>query len=115
MAADNWDEDPKIKRVRPGLADSYENLFHETGLQNFLINIRPNSQLTRQLSDPLLERAIGVIYRPETERYSHYFEARLAQQFDSVIHFDETRALTALERHAKHDETELPETYPSGV
>jgi erythromycin esterase-like protein len=115
MAADDWDGDAKIKRVRPGLADSYENLFHETGLQNFLINIRPNAELTRRLSEPLLERAIGVIYRPETERYSHYFEANIAQQFDSVIHFDETRALTALERVAEHDETELPETYPSGV
>lgn len=115
MAADDWDGDAKIKRVRPGLQDSYENLFHETGLRNFLINIRPNTELTRRLSDPLLERAIGVIYRPENERYSHYFEAHIAQQFDSVIHFDETRALTALERVAIHDETELPETYPSGV
>jgi erythromycin esterase-like protein len=71
--------------------------------------------LTRHLTEPLLERAIGVIYRPETERFSHYFGAHLAQQFDSVIHFDETRALTALEAVTELDETELPETFPSGV
>lgn len=115
MAADNWDEPAKIKRVRPALDDSYENLFHDAGLNNFLLNIRPNSELSRKLKTPMLERAIGVIYRPETERYSHYFEAKLSQQFDSVIHFDETHALTALESLSELDPTELPETYPTGV
>jgi erythromycin esterase-like protein len=115
MAADDWDAPAKIKKVRPGLPESYESLFHETGLQNFLINIRPNAELSRRLEEPLLERAIGVIYRPETERYSHYFEARLASQFDSVIHFDETRALTALEAVSEPDVMDLPETFPSGV
>jgi erythromycin esterase-like protein len=115
MAADDWDRPAKIKRVRPGLDNSFENLFHQTGLQSFLLNIRQNADLSRGLDEPMLERAIGVIYRPETERYSHYFEAHLARQFDSVIHFDETTALTALERVAEHEKEELPETYPSGV
>ena len=66
------------------------------------------------LAVPRLERAIGVIYRPDTERPSHYFTARLAQQFDVVIHIDETRALEPLEIWARH-EVDLPETYPTGV
>ena len=115
MAADDWDAPARIKRVRPGLPNSFENLFHQTGLGNFLLNIRPNAELSRGLDEPMLERAIGVIYRPDTERYSHYFEAHLAKQFDSVIHFDETKALTALEAVSEHAEDELPETYPSGV
>jgi erythromycin esterase-like protein len=62
-----------------------------------------------------LERAIGVIYRPETERISHYFEASLANQFDAVIHVDETRAVEPLERTSGWERGELPETYPWGV
>jgi erythromycin esterase-like protein len=62
-----------------------------------------------------LERVIGVIYRPETERLSHYFHARLAEQFDAIIHLDETQALEPLERNAEWDRAELPETYPSAL
>jgi erythromycin esterase-like protein len=115
MAADDWDAPAKIKRIRPALEDSYENLMHDTGLNNFLLNIRSNAELTRQLTDPMLERAIGVIYRPETERYSHYFQAHLAQQFDSIMHFDETHPLTALEAVSELEPEELPETYPTGM
>jgi len=64
---------------------------------------------------PLLERAIGVIYRPETERWSHYFEARLPEQFDAIIHLDETHALEPLERNSEWERGELPETYPSAL
>jgi hypothetical protein len=67
------------------------------------------------LQAPRLERAIGVIYRPETERQSHYFEARIADQFDAVIHLDRTRALEPLERTAMWDRGEPPETFPTGV
>jgi erythromycin esterase-like protein len=67
------------------------------------------------LAEPRLERAIGVIYRPETERQSHYFHARLAEQFDAVIHCDETRGVEPLERAAAWEPTEAPETYPTGV
>jgi erythromycin esterase-like protein len=64
--------------------------------------------------EALLERAIGVIYRPESERQSHYFRARLTGQFDAILHIDETSALEPLER-GSHDEVDLPETYPSGM
>jgi erythromycin esterase-like protein len=67
------------------------------------------------LSEPKLERAIGVIYRPETERMSHYFWARLPDQFDAILHFDETRAVEPLERTAEWDAGEVPETYPFAV
>jgi erythromycin esterase-like protein len=67
------------------------------------------------LTVPRLERAIGVIYRPETERGSHYFGASLAEQFDAVIHLDHTRALEPLERTSVWDEGEPPETFPSGI
>lgn len=69
----------------------------------------------KALSDARLERAIGVIYRPETERQSHYFHARLADQFDAVLHFDETRAVEPLERTAEWEAGEVPETFPFGV
>jgi erythromycin esterase-like protein len=71
--------------------------------------------MTARLRDPRLERAIGVVYRPDTERQSHYFRARLAEQFDAVLHFDETRAVEPLERTAQWDAGELPETYPFAV
>ncbi len=67
------------------------------------------------LAQPRLERAIGVIYRPETERASHYFHARLPAQFDAVLHFDQTRAVEPLERTAVWQKGEVPETFPSGV
>jgi hypothetical protein len=72
-------------------------------------------ELSEALPAPLLERAIGVIYRPETERWSHYFEASLPDQFDAVVHFDETRALEPLERTAEWERGELAETFPSGL
>jgi erythromycin esterase-like protein len=68
-----------------------------------------------ELSGRRLERAIGVIYRPETERLSHYFEAEIGEQFDAVLHIDETTAVEPLERTSEWDEGELPETYPWGV
>jgi erythromycin esterase-like protein len=114
-AASDWGEAAERKRVRPGLDDSYEALFHEAGIPNFLLMIRRNRELVEQLKRPHLERAIGVIYRPDTERWSHYFHASLSQQFDAVIHFDETRAVEPLERTAEWEKGELPETFPSGL
>jgi erythromycin esterase-like protein len=67
------------------------------------------------MQGPLLERAIGVVYKPETERQSHYFESRLPEQFDAVIHIDRTRAVEPLERTAEWERGEAPETYPSGL
>lgn len=114
-AAADWGEIAERKHVRPALDDSYESLLHEVGFANFLLPIRGNAELTRRLRANLLERFIGVIYRPETERWSHYSHASLSAQFDAVIHFDKTRAVEPLERTQEWDKGELPETYPFGV
>lgn len=89
-AASDWDSPAARKRVRPALAGSYEKLFHNAQSGNFLFTLRDDGALREALRSARLERAIGVIYRPETERMSHYFNARLSEQFDAVIHFDET-------------------------
>jgi erythromycin esterase-like protein len=109
-AATDWDGPAERMTVRPGRGDSYEGLFHEALAGNFLIDPRAAGPLPRRL-----ERAIGVIYRPDTERQSHYFEATIARQFDIVAHFDHTRALEPMERTAAWEAAELPETYPSGL
>jgi erythromycin esterase-like protein len=114
-AADNWDDPPRMMRVVPGLANSFEALFHETGLANFLLTLRDSAEVSRALRVPRLERAIGVIYRPRTERLSHYFHARLSDQFDAVIHIDHTQAVEPLDLGAGLDTEEVPETFPSGV
>ena len=114
-AASDWDAPAERKRVRPGLPGSYEALFHTAGAGDFLLSIKDDVRLQEVLGETRLERAIGVIYRPESERASHYFEARIAQQFDAVIHFDETRAVEPLDRNAGWDEGEPPETYPTGL
>jgi erythromycin esterase-like protein len=114
-AASNWDQAAERKRVRPSLRGSYEALFHDSGISNAFLNLRGDPWLSRVLNAERLERAIGVIYLPETERVSHYFHAQLPRQFDAVIHFDETRALEPLERTSEWEGGELPETYPFAV
>jgi erythromycin esterase-like protein len=114
-AASDWGGIAERKQVRPGMEDSYESLFHEVGIPKFLLTICGNGKVSQQLKPERLERAIGVIYRPDTERWSHYFHASMARQFDAVIHFDETRAVEPLERTAEWEEGEFPETYPSGL
>jgi len=114
-AASDWGGPHETKRVRPALAGSYEALFHEIGIPRFLVTFAGDERLSAEFRSDKLERAIGVIYRPETERLSHYFYARLADQFDAVLHFDETRAVDPLP-HAEEEQTEeVPETYPVGV
>ncbi len=113
-AARDWGDPAERRNVRPGLAGSYEELFHETGVPRFWLDLREvDSGAIEVLSEPRVERAIGVIYRPETERWSHYFESRLPEQFDVMIHLDETRALEPLERTGEWERGELPETFPS--
>lgn len=112
-AASDWDGPVERKRVRPALAGSYEALFHDARPDRFLLTWRDGA--TEGLREPRLERAIGVIYRPETERLSHYFWARLPDQFDAVLHFDETRAVRPLEVSAEWEAGEPPETFPFGV
>ena len=114
-AASDWGGGAERKRVRPALLGSWERLFHETNLRELVLLTGANREVRRALSEERLERAIGVIYLPETERVSHYFEARLAQQFDAMIHVDETRAVEPLERTSQWEAGELPETYPSAV
>jgi len=115
IAASNWGEPGERKRVRPALEGSFEDLFHQTGIERFSLVIERGTFVHSLLAESRLERAIGVIYRPETERWSHYFHARLSEQFDMIIHFDITRALEPLEHIAAWESSEAPETYPSGV
>jgi erythromycin esterase-like protein len=114
-AASEWDGPAHRKHVRPALAGSYERLFHDTGIPRLLVPLRTDLELASALAGPRLERAIGVLYVPESERASHYFHARLSEQFDFVLHFDETRAVEPLERNALWDAGEVAETFPSGL
>ena len=113
-AASNWDSPAERKRVRPALAGSVEAAFHESDLERFFLTMESGSSARSALRQPMLERAIGVIYRPETERQSHYFQAAVSDQFDAVIHIDETRAVEPLERTARWEAGETAETFPSG-
>jgi erythromycin esterase-like protein len=114
-AASNWDEPAERKVVRPALPGNYEALLHEVGRGNLLLDLTAPGPATRGLEAPCLERAIGVIYRPETERLSHYFQACLPQQFDSVLYYDTTRAVEPLERTGLWERGEVPETFPSSL
>ncbi len=108
-AATDWGAEAERKRVRPALEASWEDRLHRIGLPRFLLAPTGAAEGRR------LERAIGVIYKPETERLSHYFDARLGQQFDALIHIDQTRAVEPLERASLWEAGELPETYPFAV
>lgn len=112
-AASDWDRPMEIKQVRPSMEGSVESLCHQSGVSSFLLPLRHGDPLLLNgLESRHLERAIGVIYRPETERQSHYFETRLTDQFDEYIWFDETRAVTPLATAALSG---FPDTYPFGV
>jgi erythromycin esterase-like protein len=114
-AASDWDAPAERKRVRPALSGSFEALFHGLNIPAFLLNLKDDARVQDALRQVRLERAIGVIYRPQSERVSHYFEARLPQQFDAVIHIDETRAVAPLDHSDDWHEGEPPETFPSGL
>ena len=113
-AADDWDEAMRVKQVTPARDDSYERLFRETQLARSLTDWRPPARVDLRdvLSQPRTERAIGVVYRPETEYLSHYFKAVLAEQFDALVWFEETHAITPL---GPEYPTAMPETYPFGL
>lgn len=115
-AASNWDEPMQTMDVRPAHRESYERAFHESGVPALMIHLREpaRSAVVEELEPPRLERAIGVIYRPDTELASHYFYATLPHQFDEYVWFDETRAVSplAVEPRSRAD---LPETYPFGL
>lgn len=113
-AASDWDEPPRRQKVRPALEGSYERHFHGLNVPNFMLQLRDREQTAAALASPLLERAIGVVYKPETERWSHYFNASLSEQFDAVIHFDHTRAVEPLETTPQWHHAEPDETFPTG-
>jgi protein-L-isoaspartate(D-aspartate) O-methyltransferase len=118
-AADDWGQPMRVKRVRPSHPSSYERTAHDTGIERFLLPLRhgPNPDVTRMLTERRLERAIGVIYRPETELQSHYFSASLPRQFDEWIWLDETEALApiTMEMRERAAAEGLPDTYPFGL
>jgi protein-L-isoaspartate(D-aspartate) O-methyltransferase len=113
-AATDWDEEMEVKQVRPSLPGSYERLSHDSGVDSFLLDLRESEhpQLREELMEERLERFIGVIYRPETERWSHYSQAILPRQFDAWVWFDETKAVTPLPSELRAGEDE---TYPFGL
>ncbi|HXH53069.1 MAG TPA: erythromycin esterase family protein [Sphingomicrobium sp.] len=114
-AADDWDEPMRIKPVRPSLPGSYERMSHDSGVERFLLDLREGAageELIEELMEPRLQRYIGVIYRPETERWSHYSEAILPQQYDAWLWFDQTKAVTPLPGQQRPGEEE---TYPFGL
>lgn len=114
-AAPDWGLPPGRKRVVPALPGSCEALFHDASPGRFLLDFRAGSASAKALRGPLLERAIGVVYRPRTERQSHYFHVRLTEQFDAVIHIDRTGAVVPLEVVAGWGAGEAPETFPSAL
>ena len=99
-AASDWDGPAERKNVRPAHPESYEALFHNVDVRNFVLDLRKDVDVAASLRNERLERAIGVIYRPDTELISHYFHARLPDQFDAILHYDHTRAVEPLERAA---------------
>lgn len=93
LAADEWGESPQVKFLNKALPGSYEELFHNLSSNNFAFIMKNNPKLQKLLSSPRLQRAVGVIYKPETERWSHYYNAELAHQFDAILHIDTSRAI----------------------
>jgi erythromycin esterase-like protein len=114
-AASNWGGAAERKRVRPAMPGSCESLFHNISIPAFLLALPSGTHVAKGLQEPMLERAIGVIYRPESEFASHYFQARISDQFDAVIHLDRTRAVEPLEPTAEWGIGEPAETFPTGM
>ena len=114
-AASDWDCPIERKMVRDPMPDSYEEVFHHVNHKQFLIDLREDNEAVDMLMVPRLQRAIGVIYRPETERSSHYFRCCLPEQFDFMLHYDVTEAVEPLETTPQWRQGELDETYPGGL
>lgn len=114
-AASEWGGRAERKQVRPALPDSYEALFHQAGIERFVLNLRETSAVCEALMESRLQRAIGVLYLPQSERRSHYFHTQLPRQFDAMIHVDRTSAVAPLEQVSRPSGREVPETFPEGV
>ncbi len=118
--ASEWDAPMEIMKLAPALPESHESLAHATRSPRYLLDLRPgkHEDLRAQLSDPRLERFIGAVYRPDSERWSHYAEARLPKQFDAHVWFDETRALTPVSTPAAGSDrslTSAEKSWPFGL
>lgn len=117
-AADGWDEPMQVMTVNPSRKDSWERVMHNTGIPSFLLDMRRGYQtdeVRSALQEEKLERFIGVIYRPNTERRSHYVESKLAKQFDALVWFDRTSAVVPFEILQPPEAISRGETYPSGL
>jgi erythromycin esterase-like protein len=114
-AASAWDAPAERKTVRAGLPGSWERLFHDLAVPDFIIDLHRPGTGGWLLAEQRLQRAIGVIYRPESERASHYFDSRVGEQFDWLLHIDHTRAVEPLEPSAEWSRHEPPETFPSAL
>jgi erythromycin esterase-like protein/predicted phosphoribosyltransferase len=114
-AAEGWHLPAARRTLRPGIEGSYEHLFHQVGIPRFWLDLGAGDAACRALDERRLERAVGVVYQPSTERRSHYFHASLTAQFDAVIHIDVTRAVEPLERTREWCTDEAPETFPAGL
>lgn len=114
-AASEWDQPAEKKQIRAPLINSYEWLFQQTSSSRMLLDLTASNEMVDHLLEPRLLRAIGVIYRPETERQSHYFYSCLPEQFDFLLHYDETDALRPLRIPMQWHLGELDETYPTGL
>lgn len=114
-AASEWDGPAERKRVRPALPDSYEDVLHQVGIPRYFLPLRSRSDAVAGLSERRLERAIGVLYIPRTERHSHYFMAELPKQYDGIIHIDRTSAVQPLDPTSGWHTGEPPETFPEGL
>ncbi len=113
-AARDWGEPAGRRWLRPALPGSYEEILHDAGIPRFLLDLSdPFAREALRMERTL--RAVGVLYRPETERQSHYVRTRIGEQFDFLLHFDQTEALEPLEPGADWQRGELPDTYPFGI
>lgn len=117
-AAYEWDEDMQVRPVNPSMRDSYEYLMHQTGIPSFMLDLRKGhgaEELRKELMKKRSERFIGVIYRADTERMSHYMDVCLPEQFDALIWFDESKAVQPLEKKQPHTSKYFEESYPFGL
>ncbi|MFD0893795.1 erythromycin esterase family protein [Luteolibacter ambystomatis] len=112
-AADHWNEEPRRITMNPGLPGSYEEFFHRIGRESFWLDLTEEGDAVDSLREPMLQRAIGVIYRPLTERHSHYFYSCLPDQFDAIIHIDQTTAIHPLD-HSAAPARDRPSADPAG-
>jgi erythromycin esterase-like protein len=117
-AASDWERPPQPMPVKTALPNSWEALLHRVGREEFLLrmcDLPDDAEVAAALNEPRLQRAIGVVYKPDTERFSHYFHTVLPRQFDALIHIDRTLALEPLERTLTTAAGDEPETFPTGL